>query len=251
MEHSHRHLKHWDQWLAHDFLGTKLLEAEQKALVKMLKEHFGKHVLLIGVPHQLSLLTSVSFPSHTLLGPLIHAPHHCPYIEGDLYELPIHSGSIDLVMLPHTLEFVDNPRQVFAEACRIVKPEGLIVISGFNPYSLWGLKKLFDKNHDAPWKGNFIQASKIKSWLQLADFKMEHQVGALFSPPIQNPSIYNKFHFLEHIGNQWCATFSGTYLIAARAKVIPLTPIKTAWKQQFSGLRLPSTISGHIAGSSR
>ena len=56
-----------------------------------------------------------------------------------------HRGSIDLVILPHILECIDNPRQLLAEACRIIKPEGHIIICGFNPHSLWGLKKIMGK----------------------------------------------------------------------------------------------------------
>src|SRR5690606_5823540 len=108
--------------------------------------HFGKHAVLIGVPHQYELLKSTAIPCHSLITPIISHAHEHGLIEGDLHELPILTGSIDLVLLPHTLEFVDNPRQLLSEACRIIKPEGLIVVSGFNPYSTWGLRKLMTKH---------------------------------------------------------------------------------------------------------
>ena len=95
-------------------------------------------------------------------------------------------------MLPHTLELVDNPRQLLAEACRIIKPEGLIVICGFNPYSPWGLRKVMNKHKTTPWNGNFISAAKVKSWLHLADFELEKHRGIIFRPPVnQQRSIRN------------------------------------------------------------
>ena len=251
MKHSYRTLQHWNQWLAQDLMGEQLLAAEKESLTVMLSQHFGKHALLIGVSNQYQLLKASTMPRQSLLSPLIHDERGLNYIEAELNELPLSSGSIDLVILPHTLEFIDNPRQLLAEACRVIKPEGLIVVCGFNPYSTWGVKKFFTKEENtAPWIGNFIQPGKIKKWLELADFAMESQRSALFSSLVAKPEWFKKFNFLETISNKWGSVLGGTYIIAARAKVVPLTPIKMKWKQQFSGLRLPTAISGHIAGSS-
>jgi ubiquinone/menaquinone biosynthesis C-methylase UbiE len=249
LAHSYRTLQHWNQWLTQHGLGERLLSAEQRLLTSMLKQQYGKHALLIGVSHQQSLLNATLLPYHTLLSPLISREHHVSYVEGDLHELPILTGSVDLVILPHTLEFIDNPRQLLAEACRVIKPEGLIVISGFNPYSMWGLKKLFTQKNAMPWTGNFIHSRRVKNWLRLADFKMEKQRSALFLPPTTSSSVYKQFHFLEKIGGKWCPFFGGVYILMARAKVIPLTPIKLKWKQQLGQIGIPRTMTGHVARS--
>ncbi|RDI46060.1 class I SAM-dependent methyltransferase [Aquicella lusitana] len=251
MAHGYRTLQHWNQWLTQQFLGADLLNAEQALLSRMLAQHFGRHALLIGVPHQHALLSSTKIPCQTLISPLISREKNDSYVEGDLHELPILTGSIDLVMLPHTLEFVDNPRQLLSETCRIIKPEGLIVICGFNPYSAWGLRKRFTKHPTGPWSGNFIQASKVKGWLKLAEFAMEKQVAALFRPPTMHQTLYNKLHFLEQIGSICFPVLGGIYILLARAKVIPLTPIRLKWKQQPSSIRISTSISGHIARQSK
>ena len=134
MQH-YRTLQHWNQWLTKPFLGTALARAEREVLTKLLVNHYGKHAVLIGVPHQMPLLQETHFSSPTLISPLHAHDLENHVIESDLHELPILSGSVDLVLLPHTLEFVENPRQLLAEACRIIKPEGLMVVMGFNPYS--------------------------------------------------------------------------------------------------------------------
>lgn len=247
LAHSFRTLQHWNQWLTQHFLGDSLLSAEKQALSNLLTKHYGKHALLIGVPHQLELLNATKIPCHSLLTPLVSNDNIPGYIEGDFHELPILTGSIDLVLIPHTLEFVDNPRQLLAEACRIIKPEGLIVITGFNPYSAWGLRKQFTKHKSAPWNGNFITAGKIKRWLQLADFVIEKQKSMLYRPPLTRKNIYKKLDILERIGNKCLPTMGGEYAIVARAKVVPLTPIRMKWKQRLSGIRISTTISGHIA----
>ncbi|OGT63811.1 MAG: hypothetical protein A3E85_05170 [Gammaproteobacteria bacterium RIFCSPHIGHO2_12_FULL_45_12] len=251
--HGYRTLHHWNQWLSHDFLGRDLLDIEQSLTRQLLRHHFGKQAILVGVPSQQSLLCATSMAWHTISSPLMATglsggPH---YIEGDFHELPVLTGSMDLVLLPHTLEFVDNPRQLLSEVCRIIKPEGLVAIFGFNPYSVWGLKKQFSRPPSQPWSGHYLPAAKVKNWLQLADFSLEKQQRFLFRPHIKNESLYQKLHFLEHIGNVCCPMLGAAYVLLARAKVFPLTPIKMKWTQQLTGLRMPTTISGHIARQSK
>jgi ubiquinone/menaquinone biosynthesis C-methylase UbiE len=171
-------------------------------------------------------------------------------IDGDFYQLPIFSGSIDLVILPHTLEYVDNPRQLLSESCRIVKPEGFIMILGFNPYSFWGLKRLLKSAKDRkqmPWCNHFIHASMIKRWLTLADFELVKHSTALLSSSVNRQSKQHKTNILEAIGLRCLPFIGGVYMIMAKAKVIPLKPIRLKWKQQISGLGIRSAIPGHIA----
>lgn len=245
LAHSYRNLQYWNQWLSQQFLGTKLLEAEKKQFAALLERHFGKHAGLIGVPYQSSLFNATQLLSHTLITPLSN--HKLGYVESDLYNLPILTGSMDLIMLPHTLEFIDNPRQLLVEACRIIKPEGLILISGFNPYSLWGLKKKLAKNKPYFPEANFINARKIINWLKLADFVIEKQKFTLFVPPINNEHLLKKFSFLEKLNGKWFPNLGGVYIILARAKVVPFTPIRLKWKQQLSGVRISTSIPGNIA----
>ena len=56
-------------------------------------------------------------------------------------ELPFATHSIDLVVMPHILEFAEDPHQVLREVERVLVPEGHVVITGFNPASLWGLRQ--------------------------------------------------------------------------------------------------------------
>lgn len=235
MVKTYRSVQQWDHWLTH-FLGTSILETEQDFLSILLAERYGKHALLIGVPHQHILLKSIAIANHIVLSPLINKNRHIKYIESGYYELPIIPGSVDLVILPHTLEFIDNPRQLLSEACRIVKPEGDIIIFGFNPFSLWGLKKWWVKSKNTPWTGNFIQPSVVKKWLTLADFELVRQDMLMFRPPINQRTIYQKLKSMDWFGSKCNAFFGGIFVITAKAKIIPLTPIKLRWKQKLTTL---------------
>jgi hypothetical protein len=121
-----------------------------------------------------------------------------------------------------------------------VKPEGHIIICGFNPFSLWGLRKFFSKQDKTPWSGNFIKQGLIKKWLGLADFKLIKQTYTLFRPPLSHEKLFKKLNFLEWIGQKCCPLLGGVYVLIAQAKVIPLTPIKLSWKQKLSDVRLPA-----------
>lgn len=246
MAHYYRTLQQWNQWLHHPYLGRVLLALEGGVMQTALKNHYGKHVVLIGVPYQATFFQSVTIPCHTLASPLVAHTEDCHTIETGLHELPFLSGSVDLVILPHTLELVENPRQLLAEACRIIKPEGLIVISGFNALSGLGFMQKFQKTRVLPFPMDFIPAKKIENWLKLADFEIEQHSSLLIRPPMKDVAWFQRLHGLESLLKLF-PSLGAVHMTIARAKVIPLTPIKMTWKQPLSGLRLPTRISTPIA----
>ena len=64
-------------------------------------------------------------------------------VAADPLQLPLASQSVDLVVLPHVLEGHPNPHDVLREVERVLRPEGQVVISGFNTISLWRARQLF------------------------------------------------------------------------------------------------------------
>ena len=54
------------------------------------------------------------------------------------------------ILLPHTLELVEDPYAVLREAERVLCAEGCLMICGFNPYSGWGARRLFAQLFPAP-----------------------------------------------------------------------------------------------------
>ncbi len=239
---TYHNIRQWAQWLTH-WLGIRIMESEQKLLCRLLKDRFGKNALLIGVAEQHALLESCLLSQQIVLSPLMNKNLKVKYIESGYNELPIIPGSIDLVLLPHTLDFIDNPRQLLMEACRVVKPEGDIIIFCFNPFSFWGLKKWWDQNKNIPWSGHFLRASTIKKWLKLADFELIRQDALMFRPPLKNPQLFDKLKILEWLGTHLHIFRGGVFVIVARAKVIPLSPIKLRWNQTLPtfSVKIPGT----------
>ena len=99
-------------------------------------------------------------------------------------QLPLAPQSIDLLALPHVLEFSAQPHAILREAERVLMPEGSIVISGFNPLSLWGAARALGwERRQVPWCGKFIGLLRLKDWLALLGFELTGGRFGCYAPP--------------------------------------------------------------------
>ena len=148
----------------------------------------------------------------------------------DSTRLPFSPNSIDLLVLPHVLEFSASPHQTLREAERVLLAEGHIMITGFNPFSLWGLNLLARKHESYPWNGHFLTLSRIKDWLELLSFEMVSCNMACYIPPFKNLLWLQKFQFMDHYGDRWLPMMGGIYFIVAKKRVLGMTLIRPNWK---------------------
>lgn len=96
-------------------------------------------------------------------------------------EWPVACESIDFLILPHIIEFEADPHRLFGEAERVLKPEGRLLVLGFNPWSLHGL--LPSRNYPpAAWSTGFVSSLQVMDWLNLLKFEAEFGAGFGFSP---------------------------------------------------------------------
>jgi SAM-dependent methyltransferase len=151
-------------------------------------------------------------------------------------QLPIHSGSIDAVILPHTLDFADDPHQVLREVERVLIPEGRLLITGFNPLSLWGLwrlaLRLLRRRHDqVPWCGHFLSYPRLQDWLTLMGFDIERADVRVFRPPLRRMATLGRLGFLERWGQRYWPMLAGVYVIRAVKRVSTLRPVGPVWKR--------------------
>ena len=94
-------------------------------------------------------------------------------IKAKSYNLPLQSNSIDMIILPHLLEFDASRFQTMREVERVLKPEGLLIVLNFNPWSLWvRYQYLWDKKMADTWRGHFISRARILDWLKLLNFEV-------------------------------------------------------------------------------
>lgn len=138
--------------------------------------------------------------------------------------LPFLSSSIDLCLLPHMLDYSENPHQLLRESKDILVSGGHLVILGFNPYSLWGARKLFSKEI-SPWDGHYTSVYKVRDWLSLLDFNVSGGMMLCYSPPIRNQQLRDKFSFMEKAGDRWWPLLGGVYLLIATKRDVGMTVI--------------------------
>ena len=147
--------------------------------------------------------------------------------------LPFDEASVDLIIAPHILEQMAEPYELLKEIHRVLMPEGRLIISGFNPMSLWGIKRLLSFDIDYPWNTKFIPLSKIKEWLPIIGLEMVEGKMGCYVPPIQQSSWLKKLHTMEKLGDRWWPMLGGFYFLVIQKRVHGMTPIRPLWKKKL------------------
>ncbi|MBU0501081.1 MAG: class I SAM-dependent methyltransferase [Gammaproteobacteria bacterium] len=145
--------------------------------------------------------------------------------------LPIASDSVSVVLLPHTLELASDPHAVLREVDRILISGGSLVLTVFNPFSLYGLWRIFTgRKRSPPWSGRFLMASRVQDWLKLLGFSVEELVHVGYRPPLSGASLYEKLSGLESIGARFWPAASGVYVLLAIKREAPRTLLGRPWR---------------------
>ena len=136
--------------------------------------------------------------------------------------LPIQSESVDLVLIPHLLEFDENRFQTMREIERVLKPESDVIFLNFNSLNVWvRLQSLWDFKLSNSLSSHFISRSRLMDWLKLLDFEIK----------TTTEFTINSFHTTsDRFELNKRTFFSMSYAIRAvkrRYTLIPLTPVKT------------------------
>lgn len=213
--------------------GQRLLAHEQEFFDHSVADIFGFNALQLGLP-KYDFLQASRIPLH------ITASHESGQVRLVMDELPFDCNSLDLVLLPHVLEFNAHPHQILREVERVLRPEGSVIISGFNPRSLWGVRRMMGSRADYPWRGDFISLPRLKDWLALLGFEVTAGRFACYAPPLANPVWLNRLHFMEPAGDRWWAVCGGVYFLQAIKRVPGMRLIKPKWNEGLVGKLLPA-----------
>ena len=115
-------------------------------------------------------------------------------------------------------------------------------IMGFNPLSLWGIRKfmrvpLLGRRQQVPWCGQFLRLARIKDWLALLDFETTAGSMLYYRPPVGNTALYERLKFLEAAGDRWWPMLAAVYILVARKRELGMTPIRPEWRTQNAVVR--------------
>jgi SAM-dependent methyltransferase len=209
------------------------LATEKVIVSQWLEKLFGYYLVQVGDP-ALAGLTKNSQLQHTFLinpeNKLYSAPPTLGFCQGVGEALPLASDSVDVLLLSHTLEVVEEPQILLQEAFRVLIPEGYLIITGFMPGLWWG------SLHERYLKKQHI-AGRRMGLMALRDGLDAHQLsfltGELFSfTPLLLHSMLGQIHWLERWG-ETCLPFLGNaYAVLAIKHCAGLTPVRPKWIQK-------------------
>jgi SAM-dependent methyltransferase len=210
-------------------LGGSLAAQEAACFNAHISAMFGYHVVQVGHMKRHEDLLQVSpVRNRVVMG--VGPGGEAVDLFADPCHLPFAGDSVDGILLPHTLDFSTDPHQVLREVERILIPEGKLLLSGFNPWSLWGGFRLLRlRTAMPPWSGHFFSSRRVMDWLALLGFDLLEINYLNFRPPLQSHGIMQKLQFMERIGERVYGKFGGVYIILAVKRVVTITPIRPKW----------------------
>ncbi|MEZ5512783.1 MAG: methyltransferase domain-containing protein [Steroidobacteraceae bacterium] len=246
-----------EPWLAGP-LGSAVLRAEAELLHEALDDVFGWELVQMGLwGAARELLGGCRTQRKTVVAQVPHRLSSqgnndgAPDVIARLSQLPIANASVDAVLLPHTLEFETDPYAVVREADRVLAGEGQLLVLGFRPWGLWGLRGRAVRRGFPPGARRSLSDGRVKDWLELLGYDVVTVKRYLFAPPWGQPeksptggSLLLKRGWLR----LWPA---GAYLLKARKRVYTLTPIRPRYRERpqvIGGLVKPTTRNRPEAG---
>lgn len=262
--------------------GRYLLDWERTQLDRVVADVFGYHALQLGLL-TLDALQANRMPhrwraSHTLLQP--GAVSGVPSTGGegttgagegqravpparradllcDFAALPFPANSLDLVVLPHTLELHLDPHATLREVERVLMPEGRVVICGLNPASLWGLRQRRSEWYHRlgvgetflPKAGDMIGYWRLRDWLRLLSFEVESGRFGCYRPAVGRDAWLQRFQWMEGVGARWWPIFGAVYFLVAVKRVRGMRLLGPAWRSAASRAAAPVSIANReLAG---
>lgn len=226
------HTQNLSAWFASE-QGSYVQLREQDYFDRTVADIFGFNAVQLGLPEQ-DFLRNSRIPLRFSAG---NQPGNAVRLV--CTELPFASDSLDLVLLPHVLEFSDYPHQTLREVERVLMPEGSLIISGFNPFSLWGMRRALGSKQDYPWSGKFIALPRLKDWLALLGFEVAGGCFAAYAPPFRQRAWLDRCAFMEKAGDRWWAVGGGIYFLHAIKRVPGMRLIKPKWNEKLVSKLLP------------
>jgi SAM-dependent methyltransferase len=211
------------EWLAGP-LGQMLLEQERAHVGSSLECAFGLHCVQIGAWGEPDAFLAHARTRRTALVAMPGVPGAALISEPSA--LALQSDSVDVMLLPHTLEFEPDPHEVLREVGRVLRGEGELLVLGFEPFGSWSLRNAFPRGGSPPGLRRTISESRLADWLKLLGFEVGDAERFLYAPPIRALHAGKARGWLERAGRRAWPRMSGAYLLHARKRVHSMTPVR-------------------------
>jgi SAM-dependent methyltransferase len=213
-------------------LGQRLIDAEKKLVARAISGRFASMIAQLDSGYHDALFEKRLFGSGILVSQLENRAL-CPVVRAEPENLPFEPESLDMVLMHHTLDICDDPYQVVREGAMALKPGGLLIVLGFNPYSIWGLRALLQGRHGRAniWSSRFIRSGRVEDWMHLLNFELERHERHVFTLPYIRPRWLTQNRFFSKL-QESILPFSGSvYLLVGYKQVLgKISPSPNAFK---------------------
>ena len=232
------------EWLASP-LGDALLKLETRLVEEALTGLFGAECLQLGIWGEPRTFVKYARTQNArcIASPSNAADGEAPSAFGRLHRLPVASDSIDIVILPHTLDFSGRQAEILREVHRVLRSDGHLIVLGFARGGLWGLRRLIPGAGMPPNAGALIGDGKLSDWLTLLDMRIQQRTPYFFKWPLPRRQA-SASGIWEERGRRWWPELAACYLVTAQKRLYTMTPLRESWRARpkvVGGLVEPST----------
>lgn len=243
---------------------SRLLAWEQAQADALLADVFGYHAVQLGWPQLQALRNNrmphrwqacVEFEGAVGAPPMTttsvvpassSAPLALPDVWMDSRAWPWQADSLDLVVLPHTLEQSADPHACLREVERVLIPEGQVLITGLNPFSFWGWQQARVRQFGASGASTLIAYRRLRDWLRLLGFEVQVSRFGGWTPALRSERWMQRLEWMDDVGARWGPIFGGVYLLMATKRVHGGRLLEA---RRWRTVRSPAAVTAPVARS--
>lgn len=225
--------------------GTALLREESRQVAGAFENIFGDQFLQIGSWGDPALFRRYARTRRYAVVAARHGPG-VDFVSAP-EDLAVATDSIDAVFLPHSLETTEDPHAVLREVDRILRPDGHVVVAGFNAWGWWGVRHYLSGRRFPAGALRLVSEYRLRDWLHLLDYYVEPARFHHLTAPIYRafgpaePSSDESAGQSNPDGQEWRQPparlrrwnpLASCYLLVARKEVFTVTPIRPAFRRR-------------------
>jgi SAM-dependent methyltransferase len=135
-------------------------------------------------------------------------------------DLPLFDSCVDRVLMVHSLEHAEDPRETLREVWRVLAPGGRVVIVAPNRRGVWARFE-----HTPFGTGRPYSRSQLTTLLRDANFTPSAWSDALHFPPSKRRWAMRLHQLLERTGRRFWPIFSGVIIVEAQKRLYQGLPV--------------------------
>lgn len=215
-------------------VGQQALTFERALLDKHLNPLFGYYLVQMGRVSHESLLATSRIKNHILVDETLTRSDAITerIVLANLMAQPFAASSLDLILLPHTLESTLDPYRFIRYVDELIRADGHLVITGFNPMSCLVLRQRLGRDKSQWRAAHIIKMERLVDWLRLLGYEIlvkEYSSSRCFESKITDKvrPFYRYVHRLGRPFSKLGLSLAQSYIVVAKKQQwVPLQPRK-------------------------